>query len=326
MLALDVQQIQEVLPYGPLESLPGYPETVLGFLHHRSHWIPVLDLNQTQDSSIPPDSSTATFIVCRSPSGYWACLSENLHGFAAPLSHALSELPLSADHAISGLLSHSFRWQDRTVFVLDPNAVHHHLLAPLMKTVSAGFPKSGYPPHGVDRHTATDDFQTDPPPAVPPPAVSQTSLHGHALSLALIRLGGITFGLDMALLGECFEVPEIFPIPCCPSWVMGQANIHGEVITIIDIRTFLQIPITPWTAPLTCLTTRVHDAEIAMAVEGILGSATMPSEKLAPPTTWQSPDGEGFLKGLVLDSSPPLPVIDLDRLLTHQALMVYETA
>ena len=55
------------------------------------------------------------------------------------------------------------------------------------------------------------------------------------LPLAVISLNNEYFGLDLELVQEFTNIRNLTPIPCCPSHVVGNMNLRGEILTIVDI-------------------------------------------------------------------------------------------
>lgn len=60
--------------------------------------------------------------------------------------------------------------------------------------------------------------------------------------IAVIVLNGNLFGVDLAMVREFTDISRITPIPCCPKHIIGNMNLRGEIITLIDFRGFLHLP------------------------------------------------------------------------------------
>lgn len=58
---------------------------------------------------------------------------------------------------------------------------------------------------------------------------------------AVIKLQGELFGVDLDTIHEFTEIQTITPIPCCPPHIVGNMNLRGEVVTLIDISTVLNL-------------------------------------------------------------------------------------
>ncbi len=65
---------------------------------------------------------------------------------------------------------------------------------------------------------------------------------GTGLRLAVIELGGELFGIELAHVLEFRDIEELSPIPCCPPHILGAMSLRGELLTLIDPRSALNLP------------------------------------------------------------------------------------
>ena len=61
-------------------------------------------------------------------------------------------------------------------------------------------------------------------------------------ALAVIGLEGEFFGVSLEAVREFITVSKVSPIPCSAEHVVGNMNLRGEIMTLIDIRTALNLP------------------------------------------------------------------------------------
>jgi purine-binding chemotaxis protein CheW len=61
------------------------------------------------------------------------------------------------------------------------------------------------------------------------------------IPIAVLGLGGEYFGLKLDAVREFVDLPNVNPIPCCPPHILGNLNLRGEVVTLIDIKTTLNL-------------------------------------------------------------------------------------
>ncbi len=60
-------------------------------------------------------------------------------------------------------------------------------------------------------------------------------------AVAVMRLGEDYFGLDLNSVREFIQVSGVTPLPCCPQHILGNMNLRGEVMTLVDIRSALRV-------------------------------------------------------------------------------------
>ena len=63
------------------------------------------------------------------------------------------------------------------------------------------------------------------------------------IPLAIVGLGGEYFGVELATVREFTDLQRITPVPCCPSFIVGDMNLRGDILTVVDIRQALQMPV-----------------------------------------------------------------------------------
>jgi purine-binding chemotaxis protein CheW len=57
--------------------------------------------------------------------------------------------------------------------------------------------------------------------------------------LIVVTLSNHFFGINVEVVREFIDVRKVTPIPCCPVHIIGNMNLRGEILTIIDIRGLL---------------------------------------------------------------------------------------
>ena len=58
--------------------------------------------------------------------------------------------------------------------------------------------------------------------------------------VAVIAVGGEEFGVELSVVREFVSVGTVAPVPCCPAHVLGQINLRGDIVTLIDVRPTLR--------------------------------------------------------------------------------------
>ncbi|MBM3856019.1 MAG: chemotaxis protein CheW, partial [Verrucomicrobia bacterium] len=62
------------------------------------------------------------------------------------------------------------------------------------------------------------------------------------LPLAIVALDEEYFGVELDLVREFAPLREVAPVPCCPPHVLGQINLRGDILTVVDLRRTLNLP------------------------------------------------------------------------------------
>ncbi|GAB4537925.1 MAG: hypothetical protein Tsb0014_27160 [Pleurocapsa sp.] len=59
--------------------------------------------------------------------------------------------------------------------------------------------------------------------------------------VAIFRLGDEYFGFDLEIVREFINIDRVTAIPCCPQHIIGNMNLRGEILTLVDIRQILHL-------------------------------------------------------------------------------------
>ena len=142
------------------------------------------------------------------------------------------------------------------------------------------------------------------------------------VTLAVVRLNDHYVGLDPLVVREFAELGHIVPIPCCPKFVLGHMNLHGEIMTVFDLRHVLNIPVAE-NLPLSQVAVIKFETFLfGIGVHEVLECALLQSSNGA--NSGRGSDGDTLLKGVCQYQNNPLKYLDIPRLITNKVLEVYE--
>lgn len=142
------------------------------------------------------------------------------------------------------------------------------------------------------------------------------------IQAVVFTLGGERFAFETAYLKEVSPVSEIVSVPCTPPFVLGIVSLRGEVLSIIDLRKFFELPdrgISDMNRLLVLASGEMRFGVLADTVEGVRVISTEGLKKL--PTL--SGVREEYLFGV---SPKGITVLDAGKLLADRAIVVYDKA
>ncbi|MBU3613234.1 chemotaxis protein CheW [Polynucleobacter sp. MG-27-Goln-C1] len=58
---------------------------------------------------------------------------------------------------------------------------------------------------------------------------------------ALVTIGGIRYAIEIAYITEFTHLKQCVPLPCCPQYILGVINLRGEILSVIDMTSLLNI-------------------------------------------------------------------------------------
>ena len=146
------------------------------------------------------------------------------------------------------------------------------------------------------------------------------------MPLAVIGFGNEYFGLDLELIREFTDIGNLIPIPCCPNHIVGNMNLRGEIVTLVDIRSVLNLPTSPVSVGSPAVVVQVDDIVAGLPVDRVLEMASLNSTDMTPLSGILSDFGEQYIRGTALFQEKILRVLDLPKLFTQGELVVNEQA
>jgi purine-binding chemotaxis protein CheW len=144
------------------------------------------------------------------------------------------------------------------------------------------------------------------------------------IPLAVVGMGGEYFGVDLNAVREFINVRSFTRVPCCPERIVGNMNLRGEIVTLVDIRSTLNLPATTVNTGAKAVVINVDDIVAGLPVDEVLDVMYLHPETVNPVPVAVPAGSEAYLKGTVAYQEKTLSLIDLPALLEKGGLVVDE--
>jgi hypothetical protein len=102
-----------------------------------------------------------------------------------------------------------------------------------------------YPGNGQDPepgHRGNDTLLAAASPGSSGPAHAVPEDSAIPRRYVLTGMGSLRLALPLDGLAEVGPLPKITPLPNLPSWILGIVNVRSEIIPVIDLAEFLDLP------------------------------------------------------------------------------------
>jgi purine-binding chemotaxis protein CheW len=150
---------------------------------------------------------------------------------------------------------------------------------------------------------------------------AETTVPRDSLQVVEFLLADEHYGIELSFIVEIHSLKEYCPLPSTPSFVLGVIPIRGHILSVIDIRSFFELPAKGLTDLNKVLVLQHPQMEIGILADEVLSIRDVPLEDLQfVPTTLTGIRAE-FIRGVTRDS---LVVIDAEKLLLHRRIVVDE--
>ncbi|MBF0612037.1 MAG: purine-binding chemotaxis protein CheW [Magnetococcales bacterium] len=145
------------------------------------------------------------------------------------------------------------------------------------------------------------------------------------LALAVVSLYGELLGVDLAIVMGFAPLRHVTPIPCCPDFVVGDMNLRGEILTLVDLGRVLNMTTSQQEPTGKVLVVGWEGIKIGVPIHEVVDVIHLFADEIAAP-----PARTGFLdpehlRGVAPYGQEMLGIVDLKRILSHENLIVNET-
>lgn len=143
--------------------------------------------------------------------------------------------------------------------------------------------------------------------------------------LAVVSLNKEFFGIDLKLVREFTDIHKVTPIPCSPSHIIGNMNLRGEILTLVDIGGLLNLPIKGIVEEQKAMVIEIADIVAGIAVEAVCDVTFLnPATITTVPTAIHSINDE-YLEGAAPYQDKMMSILDLEKILVSGGLVVDES-
>ena len=143
-----------------------------------------------------------------------------------------------------------------------------------------------------------------------------------SISIAVFSINGSYFGFDLDTVREFVKIDRVTTIPCCPPHIVGNMNLRGEVLTLVDISQPLNLKAIDRQKPTKAVVFEVDDIVAGIVVEEVFDVVDFRPESIQPVPVATNSNTATYLKGMTNYQDRLLSVIDLPRLLASGVMSV----
>jgi len=237
---LDAAAIREIIPLPELTPVAEAPSHIAGLLNLRGEVLAVLDLDARL--GLPPHRPRPgdIVVVAQFEGVTFGMIVDEVREVLAVSDAALGPVPAYAGDA-----------EPRTRFITAMARLGEEIVAilgvdRLVRYAGLAGPQGGEPAPHMPRFapdSSDDERGVFRERAAALLAPLRSVVPEGLLPIALFRLGGEYFGVRLELVREFAEVRDVTRIPCCPGHIIGQMNLRGDILTLVDIRGAIGMPV-----------------------------------------------------------------------------------
>ena len=141
----------------------------------------------------------------------------------------------------------------------------------------------------------------------------------------LFSIASTNYAVPEAFVTELDRVPKVTAVPRVPAWMRGVANLRGDILSVIDMRTYLGLEALPPHSG-RMLVVRLLDEEFSagLVVDAVERIVAVPRDEIKPPASRLEGPLVAYLSGVCLIGDRVVAVLDLDRLLRSTEIRQFD--
>ncbi len=130
-----------------------------------------------------------------------------------------------------------------------------------------------------------------------------------------------TYALEIRFVREALNLKDITPVPCTPRYIAGIINVRGQILAVIDIKRFFDLPARGIADVHTVIIVKNETMDFGLLADVILGVRTVLLSRLQPtPPTFTGIRAE-YLKGVTQEG---VVILDAGKILSDRSIVVNE--
>ena len=144
---------------------------------------------------------------------------------------------------------------------------------------------------------------------------------GESVEVVEFLLAYETYGIESSYVREICPLKELTPVPCTPPFVLGIINVRGQIVSVIDMKKFFDLPERGLTDLNKVIIVHDEKMEFGILADSILGVRKILREEIQPPLPTLTGVGAEYLTGVTKE---PLVILDMAKILSSKNLVVHE--
>jgi len=144
---------------------------------------------------------------------------------------------------------------------------------------------------------------------------------GEAIEIVEFQLSSEGYGVESLYVREVYPLKELTLLPCTPPFLLGVVNVHGQIISVIDIRKFFDLPEEGLTDINNIIIVGNDKMTLAILTDAITGMRSIPLQDIQPSLPTLTGIRAEYLRGV---TSERLVILDVLKILSDKSITVHE--
>ncbi len=129
------------------------------------------------------------------------------------------------------------------------------------------------------------------------------------------------YGIESSYIKEVYSMKDFTTVPCTPNFVKGITNLRGEIISIVDIKKFFDLPEKGLTDLNRVLIVQKNKMKMGILADRILGVKMISINNIKGDLISVKDKRSSYVQGITSDH---LIILDIEKILTDPNFIVDE--
>ncbi len=129
------------------------------------------------------------------------------------------------------------------------------------------------------------------------------------------------YGVESCFVREVFPMKELTTLPCTPDFILGIINVRGQVMSVMDIRRFFDLPVKGLTDMNRVVIVQSDRMAMGILADRILGVYTIPLEAIQLSLPTLTGIRSEYLRGI---TNERIVILDVNKMMSHKGFLVNE--
>jgi purine-binding chemotaxis protein CheW len=144
---------------------------------------------------------------------------------------------------------------------------------------------------------------------------------GESIEVVQFQLAYERYGIESSYVREVYPLKELTPLPCTPAFVLGIINVRGQILSVIDLKKFFDLPEKGLTDLNKVVILHSEEMEFGVLADVILGTENILLSELQQSIPTLTGVREEYLKGVTPER---VVILDAAKLLEDKRVIVHE--
>jgi len=129
------------------------------------------------------------------------------------------------------------------------------------------------------------------------------------------------YAVESRHIREVYPLENLTPLPCTPPFVLGIVNLRGEILSVLDLKKFFELPEKGLTDLNKVIVLEAESMLFGILADAVLGVRRISVAELQPSLPTLTAVREAYLRGVTAQRTV---ILDAEKLLSDERIVVRE--